>query len=235
MIKSAFKVKQGDFEGPFALLLELIEKDKLSINDISLSKVADEYLEYVRGLDNYPLDDIAGFVVVASTLMLIKSRSLLPGLKLTEEEEESIEELEKRLFLYKQIKKLSKNIKASFGKKRLFKREPFLEVEPQFIEPKGIEAGSLFEALKKLVESIPVKEIIPETVVRKVVSLEEKIKELINRIEEKIEISFSDFAKNKREKIEMIVSFLAVLELVKRGIVMVNQEEQFSNISIIKS
>ncbi len=231
----SYKVKSGEFEGPFELLLELIEGEKLSINKVSLTEVADKYLEYVKNLRDFPIDEAAGFLLVASTLMLIKSRSLLPSLKLTEEEEQSIGDLEKRLVIYRDIKRLSFNIRDRFGKNRLYERESFSGLLPEFIEPREIQVATLFEALKKVLINLPIKEIFPEAAIKKVVSLEEKIRDIIGRIEKGIQASFSDFNKEGQDKSEMIVNFLAVLELARRGLVIVNQEDHFGNISIIKA
>src|SRR3989344_4591424 len=96
-IKTQFYIKTRSFEGPLELLLELIEKRKLFISDISLAAVADEYMVYVRDFDDFPMEDTAQFILTASTLVLIKSRSLLPGVKLTEEEVSDIQDLERRL------------------------------------------------------------------------------------------------------------------------------------------
>lgn len=234
-IEQSYKVKAGEFEGPFELLLELIENEKLSINKVSLTDVADKYLEYVKNLQDFPIDEVAGFLLVASTLMLIKSRSLLPSMKLTQEEEQSIGDLEKRLAIYRDIKRLSLHIKDRFGKNKLYERESFSGILPEFIEPKEIQTITLFEALKKVLINLPVKEIFPEAAVKKVISLEEKIRDIIGRIEKGIQASFSDINKEAQNKGEVIVNFLAVLELARRGLVIVNQEDHFGNISIIKA
>lgn len=229
-----YKVKSGEFEGPFELLLELIEGNKLSINEVSLTDVADKYLEYIKNLKDFPIDEAVGFLAVASTLMLMKSRSLLPSLKLTEEEEESISDLEERLVIYRKIKHLGQNIKNRFGKNILYSREPFSGIQPEFIEPAGVETTTLFEAMKRVLVSLPIKEIIPEAAIKKIISLEEKIRDIVGRIEVGIKMSFHDFNKEGQEKGEVIVNFLAVLELVKRGLVLVDQENNFGDINIIK-
>ena len=103
-METDFKVKVGEFEGPLELILDLIEKRKLHISDISLSQVADEFIEYIKSFEEFPMSDSADFILVASTLLLIKSKSLLPNLPLTEEEQGSIEDLENRLSAYKKYK-----------------------------------------------------------------------------------------------------------------------------------
>ena len=110
-----FKIKIGDFEGPLDMLLELVEKRKLHIKTISLSQVADEFIEHIKSFEEFPMSDSADFILVASTLLLIKSKSLLPNLDLTEEEQVSIEDLENRLALYKKYKELAANIGRMFG------------------------------------------------------------------------------------------------------------------------
>src|SRR4051812_4242556 len=117
-----FKVKMEAFEGPLGLLLNLVEKRKLFINDISLSKVADDFISYVRELGNFPIAESAEFILVASTLLLIKSKSLLPTLDLTSEEQDSIEDLEKRLKLYQRIRDLTIHVREKFGKDIIFEK-----------------------------------------------------------------------------------------------------------------
>src|SRR3989338_7958005 len=123
MEKSAYQVKMSGFEGPFGLLLDLVEKRKLFINDMSLAAVTEDYLRYVNKLgasNSLFCAELASFVLVASTLILIKSKSLLPNLNLTTEEEGDIKNLEERLRLYKLFIKLGESIKRGFGKKIIF-------------------------------------------------------------------------------------------------------------------
>ena len=111
MEKSAYTVKTGVFEGPLDLLLELITERKLFVNDVSLSQVADDFVRYLEEHEStgwqIPLGESAEFILVASTLMLIKSKSLLPMFILSEDEEESIHDLEDRLALYAKVKELA--------------------------------------------------------------------------------------------------------------------------------
>ena len=117
METETYKLKTASFEGPFGLLLELVEKRKLFINDLSLSEVTEDYLNYMNKLGNISHVDITSFVLVASTLILIKSKSLLPNLNLTDEEQGDIKNLEERLRWYELFTKLGGNIKSNFGKR----------------------------------------------------------------------------------------------------------------------
>ena len=112
----SFTIKQGRFEGPYHKLLEVIESRKLSINEISLAQIADEYIAYIKtlktnNLSNIDKDDISQFIVVASTLMIIKARSLLPSIEYSKEEKDEICNLEYKLMLYKVLTEGVKEIK----------------------------------------------------------------------------------------------------------------------------
>src|SRR3989344_1771283 len=105
---STFTVKASEFEGPLDVLLNMIEERRLSISEINLAEVCDAYLAHLDKLPNLPLGETAQFILVASTLLLIKSRALLPMLDLSEEERESVEELERRLARYALIRKAAR-------------------------------------------------------------------------------------------------------------------------------
>jgi len=107
-------VKTPVYEGPLELLLELIEKRKLLINDISLAQVAEEYITRVNSMEELPVGETANFVALASTLLLIKSRSLLPSLTLTEDESRDIKELEYRLAVYQLLKEVAGSVRGAF-------------------------------------------------------------------------------------------------------------------------
>ncbi len=229
-MEQQFKIKVGEFEGPLDLLLDLIEKRKFHINDVSLAQVTDDYIAYVRALQEYSIPGIAHFVLVASTLLLIKSRSLLPNLSLSLEEEGDIKDLENRLKLYQRVRDLSRHVKERFGKKIIFPRGERKEIEPVFAPDDSISVKSLLASLRIAIQSIPVKELIPQAIVKKVVSLEEMIGRLVDRVQSSLRLSFKEFAKGSVEKVEVIVSFLAMLELVKQGAIDVVQEGQFEDI-----
>ena len=227
----AFKIKTEVFEGPLDLLLSLVEKRKLFINDIALSKVTDDFIAHIQNFEKLPMADSAQFILVASTLLLIKSKSLLPSLTLTEEEEEGIHDLETRLKIYQRIKDASLNIKELFGKEIIYPQSQQRAVAPVFSPHEGMNLLSLAQAIKDIIKSLPKKEAIPKAVVRKVVSLEEMIDSLTKRISQGLKMKFSEFsATHKAEKVNVIVSFLAMLELVKQGVINVNQENNFGDI-----
>lgn len=228
-----FTVKQAGFEGPLELLLSLIEKRKLPINDVSLASVTDDYIQYIENRGEFSLTQTSHFVLIASTLLLIKSKSLLPTLELTEEEEEDIEDLERRLILYKQIKDLSVAVRQMFGTHILFELRQHKTKTIVFSPSKDITQKTLCESVENVIRSLPKVTLNPEATIRKVVSLEEMIESLTERIGKSLRLSFTDFSQiGKREKVEVIVSFLAMLELVKQGIINAEQQEQFADITM---
>ncbi len=230
---SNFPIKAGQFEGPLALLLNLIEKRKLLINEISLAQVADDFLKHLNSRkesDKFPMEDIADFLVTASTLLLIKSRSLLPSLEITGEEQGDIKNLENRLKLYQRFRALSKHIEANFGRKVIFEKMPSKIVTPIFTPDKETTIPGLHLAMQRVLQNLPKISKIPQAIVRKVVSLEETIEKLITRVNNSLKTSFKDFAKG--DKVTVIVNFLALLELVKRGIVNASQNESFEDITL---
>lgn len=229
MKEASYTVKTGVFEGPLDLLLELVTKRKLFVNDVSLAEVTDDFIQYLDKHDEFPIGESAEFIVVASTLMLIKSKSLLPMIELTSEEEESIQDLENRLALYARVKELSNKLKSIFGKKIIFEKTPSRNPLIVFSPDSKTDTANLLLALERVIESLPKKQNLPKVLVRKVISLEEMITRLSERISKTSKINFKDFHGTKgaltyEKKVSIIVGFLAMLELVKRGAIRVTQE-----------
>ena len=238
METESYTVKTTGFEGPFGLLLELVEKRKLFINDVSLATVTEDYLNYMNKLGGLNPAEIASFVLVASTLILIKSKSLLPNLSLTLEEEGDIKNLEERLRLYKLFIELGGNIRNNFGKKIIFAPLERKNEVLVFLPDDQIAKESMMTIIHKVLGSMPKKIFLPEVEVRKVISIEEMISKLTQRIQDSIKINFKDFtgkAMTREEKVFTIVGFLAMLELVRNGILHVVQENNFEDIIITKT
>ncbi|MFA5652164.1 MAG: ScpA family protein [Candidatus Paceibacterota bacterium] len=232
MNDNQFKIKTEIFEGPLDLLLSLIEKRKLLINDVSLAKVTDDFISYLQNREVYSIKDASEFLVIASTLLLIKSRSLIPSLNLSEEEKEDMMDLELKLKIYKKIKELSVNIKNAFGKQIIFFPNA-RKAEPVFSPSPEMNTENISKAIFEVIKNLPKFEVKPKVKVIKVVSLEEMITNLTKRVQSSLKMSFKDFSgMGKSEKINVIVSFLAMLELVKQGIIEVNQREKFDDIQM---
>ncbi len=216
----------GNFKGPLALLLELIEKRKLPINEVSLSKIADEFIDRARK-QNYSYADYADFIQISATLILIKSRSLLPVEKRDEENEQDPQELQRRLKALQELKRVSKGVKlrAAYilnkSKFQLIKKAEFKYPE---------ELPEKLPRLKDLIlNSIPSFEPATKIKRKKSKTLEEVLQDIENKLKEYDKISFGSLKfKDKEEK---LLTFLALLELARRGVANVRQDSK-DNITI---
>lgn len=224
---SSLRVKTPVFEGPLDLLLDLIEKRKLLINDISLASVADEYIAYVQNSPELPVGETAEFVSLAATLLLIKSRSLLPSLMLTDEESSDIKELEYRLAVYQIIKEAGKDL--PFKSDYLYDGYA-PEPEAMYLPDETVTPSSLHGAAQALIDGFPALLSLPKVTVKKILSLEDMISTMATRIGSAFRMSFKDFSSSHSHKEaaearhHVIVSFLALLELVKQGIIKATQQ-----------
>lgn len=220
-----FEVKTEVFKGPLEVLLDLVESRKLLINDISLAKITDDFISHIRSFEKYPLAEASNFILISSILLLIKSKSLLPTLDLSEDEQSSIHDLELRLSIYKKFRDLSRHVKNLFNLNPIYLRGENNDEEVVFAPYKSLSLFSIEKSVRDLLQSLPKVVELPKAIVRKVISLEEVISNLTKRIKTHMKLSFRDFAKvAKGERIEIIVSFLAMLELVKQGVIRVKQE-----------
>lgn len=239
-----YKIKTANFEGPFGLLLNLVEERKLFINEISLAEVTEDYLKYVNNLGGLSPAEISSFIVVAATLILIKSKSLLPNLNLTLEEEGDIRNLENRLKLFELYSRLGANVKEMFGKKIIFQPLERKKETLVFLPDDQITKESMMIFARDVLGKIPKKVFLPEVEVKKAISIEEMINKLTDRIQNSLKLNFKDFTCRpvgrsgqpitREEKVTMIVGFLAMLELVRQGLLSAVQESNFEDIIIEK-
>jgi segregation and condensation protein A len=228
----AYTIRTEVYNGPLELLLSLIEKRKLLINDIALAEVADDYLKYLERHQDFPLAETAQFVLVGSTLLLIKSKSLLPVLSLTQEEQDSIEDLERRLKLLDTYKTIGRTLTERYNTERLFARRHVRRREPEFSPDDKVHVTAMQEAIHDVLRHLPKgKPKLAETTVKKVVSLDDMMERLSTRINQSMQISFRQFASDAPEgRLNVIVSFLAMLELVRQGVIRVEQEAAHGDI-----
>ncbi|MEK7613897.1 MAG: ScpA family protein [Patescibacteria group bacterium] len=230
MSGAPFTVSIGEVVGPLDLILTLIEERKMLVSDVSLSKIADDFIQFVKSRDTFPSGEAAHFILVAATLLLIKSRSLLPVLSLTNEEEGDIHDLEKRLALYKIFRDASRVLGTL--KERMYFGGLKRDTTPVFSPGSDMNTESLFRAANDVLMRSPKIEKKKEISVKTVISLEDMMNRLSHRIERALSVTFKDFVGTPEDKREIVVGFLAVLELVKRGLLLVDQEKHYSDITI---
>ncbi len=229
--RNRFHIRMPSYEGPFELVLELIEKRKLSVNELALAQVTDDYIQHVRSQASFPIEDAADFIGVAAMLLLIKSKSLIPELELTSEEEGDVEELKDRLRQYEVAREAAKELGRIFGRQVMMppgERDP----EPVFSPSRDLSLDALGKALAYALAALEKEEKLPEAKVRPMITIEEVMDRLVNRMQSALTLSFKEFAGDTTERVEVIVSFLALLELVKQGIVETQQYGMFTEITI---
>lgn len=229
---TTFTIRTDAFEGPLELLLELVERRKLLINDISLASVTDDYLATVARMEALSLPGTANFVALAATLLLLKSKSLLPVLDLSRDEEEAVEGLAERLQLYQTYRNAAFALTKIFGTSYAHERQFVVDTTPLFTPDQYTEADALREAMSRVLAELPVFTEKPKVQIRKVISLEEMMTRLQDRIERQMKLRFSELIGSGAERTTIIVGFLAVLESVKQGTIIVAQTERFEDIEI---
>ena len=230
-----YNIQTEKFQGPLDVLLDLVEEKKMSVNEVSLAEVSDQYLSYVKKLGNFPKSEVADFLVVAATLMLIKSKSLLPGFQLEQKEEEDIRELKERLAMLKMFRELARGLGEFADIRRpAYFREKMAGLTGGFYPPKSAKTSVFFGVAKTIIDSIPIIENLPAKTIERIVTIEEKMTELVNRITQRSVDSLGAFISSGTRE-ELIVSFLAMLELLRQGVIAVKQENDFGEITITQS
>ncbi len=221
-----YNVELEKFEGPLDLLLKLIEDNKLDITHISLSKITNSYLSEIEKIQ-CSSEEMAEFVVIAARLLYIKSKELLPNTETIEDEEE-IADLEESLIEYQKYKIAAKRFEEILeNNKRSYRRQAITEKIILFSPPKDIDQQKLFDILNDVLARNEVK---PEgkTIIPQKFTLEEKRNEISRKIK-KGKISFIELIKDSQTKTEVIVTFLAVLEMIKQKEVTVEQNKNFAD------
>ena len=240
---AAFKLKSNEdyviqldvFEGPMDLLLHLIEREELPITSVSLARVTQQYLDYLGELERLRPDDIAEFLVMAARLLYIKSVALLPRPELDEEEEEEDpgEALARQLREYKRFKEKAaflRELEAS-GLRTYVRLAPPITLEKR-LDPSGLSVDALLEALYEVLEEMnpsspPIHSMAPIEI-----SIDEKLEELSELVKKGQPFRFKQILRQARSRTEIIVTFLAVLEMIKLRRVKVAQPHPFDDIYV---
>jgi len=231
----SYELTLQNFSGPLAKLLELIEERKLEITTISLAEVTADFLRYVQGLTDVHPRVLADFVLVAGRLILVKSKSLLPSLEFTEEEEESIKDLEERLKLYREFKNAQNYLRNFITQgEHSLSRSLFLNLPPIFSLTQPLSGDDMLRALAATLSDLERTTHESQSLKFTLVSVEEKIKEITERITRELRSNFSSLSEDKSRE-EIIALFLAILTLFKDNIIKIEQEDSDADIHIIKN
>lgn len=235
----SYKIKLDIFEGPLDLLLYLVKKDHLNIYDIPIAEVTQQYLAYLELMKLLDLNIAGEFLVMAATLMQIKSKMLLPAEpnQQAEEEEDPRQELVKRLLEYEKFKEIAENLRQrEAGRQEVFKRPKSEAAEEVEAETETYFEASIFDlinAFSKALENVP-KEVFYE-VIKDEFTVEEKIHQILHLLLVKPTLAISSLFGSAKNKIEIVVSFLAILELIRMKEIVAFQKEQFQEIEISRN
>jgi len=223
-------VRLKQFEGPLDLLLQLIEQNQLDISTVSLAEVTEQYLGTLERVERLHPDELADFLVVAAKLLLIKSKILLPQLELPDEEGLSLED---QLRLYRTFVSAALDIKKIYRRKRvMYGREHTATVVPIFSPPQKLIVDDLHVVFSDILRQLEPLLLVPQTVITRTISIQERIKSIRDMVEQHVTLNFRQLLESAASRTEIIITFLALLELVKQRVAVVVQEQNFSEIRI---
>jgi len=236
-----YAIKINNFEGPLDLLCHLIDKNKMNIYDINLSEITGQYIEYLNEQEKMNLEIASEFLVMASTLLYLKSKSLLPK-KDEEEDELTEEELIRRIIEYKKFKEISKTLKENYlvYSKRYFKMQENIDLPKQKLE-KDYQDILIPDIYKDLIERNSVKlnknaKNIEKIVLTDNYTVAGKVKEMFKVLIKQKRFVFNKlFSLKKHDKQEVVTAFSGLLELSRRSKVETTQEELFGDITVEKT
>lgn len=235
-----YLIKIDNFEGPLDLLCHLVDKDKMEIYDINISEITDQYIEYIKEMEKMNLEITSEFIVMASTLLYLKSKKLLPNQE-ADEEEVSEEELIRRIIEYKKYKEISKKLKENYLQysKRFYKIAEDIKLPKQKLE-KEYEKNVIPDVYKILIEKNEAKinqnaKNIEKIAITETYTVSSKVKEMYKVLVKSKKFIFNKlFSIKNHNKQEVVTAFSGLLELSRRSKVDTNQEKLFGDIEVLK-
>ena len=235
-----YSIKLNNFEGPLDLLCHLIEKNKMNINDINLSEITDQYIEYIKKMEEMNLEVTSEFLIMASTLIYLKSKSLLPK-EVDNEEEISEEELIRRIIEYKKYKEISNTLRTMYNQNavRFYKTQENIELPKQELNEE-YDKQQIINAYTNIINKNKEKvnenaKNIEKIAITDKYTVSSKVKEMLKILINRPQFIFNTmFSINRCEKEEVVTAFSGLLELSRRNEVKTNQEKLFGEISVEK-
>lgn len=236
-----YAIKLENFEGPLDLLCHLIDKNKMDIYDINLSQITDQYIEYINKMEEMKLEVSSEFIIMASTLLYLKSKGLLPTVSEEQEEELTQEQLIQRIIEYKKYKEITQKLKDNYEmfSKRYFKIAEIIELPKQKIE-KDYSKELIPEIYSEVVERNKNRKNqnainIEKIAITETYTVSSKVKEMFRELIKKPKFIFNKlYSSSKCNKVEIVTAFTGLLELSRRSKVITNQEELFGDITVEK-
>jgi segregation and condensation protein A len=229
------EIKIQQFTGPLDLLLQLIEEQSLDITQVAIARVTEQFLHHVKNLAHVDPTTLADYLSMAAKLLVIKSKAILPTLELDAEEEEVTVDLESRLLLYRKFKEAAKYLKSLDARQlQGFEREVSFGEKTAFFPDPEVTISTLHTTILSVLKSLDEIVSLPKRTIREAISIQEKITNLQNLIGSQIETKLSTLLLDAKDKTEVIVTFLALLELIKQRILVVDQDMLFGDVMIKK-
>lgn len=236
-----YAIKLDNFEGPLDLLCHLVDKNKMDINQIRISEITDQYIEYINKMKELNLDITSEFILMASTLLFIKSKSLLPK-QVEDEAELTEEELVHRIIEYKKYKEVSKKLKELYQiySKRFYKIPDKIELPARKLEQnysKDLIEQSYKDLLKRNESKINKNAInIEKIAITETVTVTSKVKDIFKELMKKPKFIFSKLCSSKKySRLETVTAFSGILELTRRNKIKTQQEKNFGDIIVEKA
>ena len=236
-----YAIKLDNFEGPLDLLCHLVDKNKMDINQIKISEITDQYIDYINKMQELNLDVTSEFILMASTLLFIKSKSLLPK-QVEDEAELTEEELVHRIIEYKKYKEISKKLKELYQvySKRFYKVPDKIELPARKLEQnysKDLIEQSYKNLLEKNKSKINKNAInIEKIAITETVTVTSKVKDIFKELIKKPRFIFSKLCSAKKyTRLETVTAFSGILELTRRNKIRAQQEKNFADIIVEKA
>lgn len=228
-----FQVSTQKFSGPLDLLFNLIEKEELPISEVALAQVTGDYLKFINE-NEVPAEELADFLTVAARLLLIKSNSILP---VPEAEAVDQSNLAAQLRLYRAFVEVAGKLENLYLSDAVLFDRPYvpLPIEPGFRPPENISINVLAEAFRSLIKRLEPFFALRQASLERVASVEERIRDIHEAIMKRAKFVFSDVVGAAKNRADVVVSFLALLELVKQRIVKVQQTKAFEEIFLTRN
>jgi segregation and condensation protein A len=235
-----YRIKLSDFEGPLDLLLFFIKRDELDIYDIPIAKITKDFLEYLQYLQELDLDIAGEFIVTAAELMQIKVQLLLPRMDGAGEEElDPRAELVRRLLDYKRYKEMAGELQTMSEEQSKISYRKNFSYDPKLVEDpdeenllRDVSLFDLIAAFKYVVDRMPRKHV--HEINKLNVTLEDQIQYILNYFNDKTETTFLQMVASMAEKIRIVVTFIALLELIKQKQIGVRQVDPYGEMMIVK-
>lgn len=236
-----YAIKLDNFEGPLDLLCHLVDKNKMDINQIKISEITDQYIDYINKIQELNLDVTSEFILMASTLLFIKSKSLLPK-QVEDEAELTEEELIHRIIEYKKYKEISKKLKELYQvySKRFYKVPDKIELPARKLE-QNYSKDLIEQSYKNLVEKNKSKINknainIEKIAITETVTVTSKVKDIFKELIKKPRFIFSKLCSAKKyTRLETVTAFSGILELTRRNKIKAQQEKNFGDIIVEKA